>query len=493
MNRSPVLQAVALISVAFLSVAFDCTSPSRQGLPPGSPFAEAIGQPSGVMPQGVATGDITDHSAVVWVRTQGPVEAHVEWWPVGDPTSSLTGRIRPAPRAHRASFKTSQEQDFTIKIALEGLAPSTRYRYEIFLDKSPASTDPKSAATGEFSTAAAVDQHTPVTLLWGGDLGGQKHCRGPEGGYGIFDVMRNQQPDFAVLLGDLIYGDDTCPSPPNAEGSEFVASSLDHYRAKHRYQRGSPAMQRFLAAVPVFAIWDDHEVRNNFAGPYDPLMPVGRQALIEYWPIRTGPDDPYRLYRQLRYGADLELFILDTRQYRSRNAEPDGPRKTMLGPTQLTWLLDRLTQSTATWKLIATSVPLSNAKGGTILMPGNDSWARGADGTGFQTELGVIVDAILSRRIRNVVWLAGDVHYVQGNAYDPNGDGQFDFHEFIAGPLSAATPSPVIPNTAFRPKTLFSQSGYMNFGKATVRGTSLEVTFIDNGGKARVSHKLTAQ
>jgi alkaline phosphatase D len=171
----------------------------------------------------------------------------------------------------------------------------------------------------------------------------------------------------------------------------------------------------------------------------------------------------------------------------------DGPNKTMLGQTQLAWLLDGLTRSTAKWKLIATSVPLSNPKGGTLAVPGNDSWARGKDGTGFQTELSVIVNTILSRRIQNVVWLAGDVHYAQVNAYDANGDGAIDFHEFISGPLSAASPAPLLPDPTFKPTTLFSEGGFMNFGKVAVRGTMLDVTIIDDSGRVRFSHQLMAR
>lgn len=54
----------------------------------------------------------------------------------------------------------------------------------------------------------------------------------------------------------------------------------------------------------------------------------------------------------------------------------------------------------------------------------------------------MIVDHILGRRVRNVVFLAGDVHRVQANVYDPNGDGTPDFHEFLAGPLSAVSGKP---------------------------------------------------
>ena len=232
-------------------------------------------------------------------------------------------------------------------------------------------------------------------------------------------------------------------------------------------------------------------MRNNFAGPFDSQMPVGRQALREYWPIRVAPDDPQRLYRTVRAGADLELFILDTRQYRSPNADQDGPAKTMLGEQQLQWLLSGLTESTATWKVIVTTVPLSISKGGGAGVPGNDGWAGGADGTGFERERQVIVDSILGRRVKNVVFLAGDVHYVQANAYDPNGDGTSDFHEFMVGPLSAA-PGPQTPaRGGLRPTTLINEGGYMNFGLVRVTKSSFDVTVIDEAGATRFFHHLS--
>jgi alkaline phosphatase D len=221
-------------------------------------------------------------------------------------------------------------------------------------------------------------------------------------------------------------------------------------------------------------------------------MPVGRRALRDYWPITTAAEDPHRLYRRFRRGSDLELFLLDTRQYRDRNAEPDRPGKTMLGDVQRKWLLDGLMASRATWKLIATSVPLSNPKPGTPLEPGNDSWARGPDGTGFQSELRLIVSALLERRVRNVVWLAADVHFVQINAYDPDANGVPDFHEFICGPLSAQAGSPTPPDTAFGPSVLYEAGGFSNFGKIWIEGSTLRLQIIDETGSARFDRTFTA-
>jgi alkaline phosphatase D len=240
-------------------------------------------------------------------------------------------------------------------------------------------------------------------------------------------------------------------------------------------------------------IWDDHEVRNDFAGPFDSQMPAGRQALREYWPIRMEPDDPHRLYRMVRAGADLELFILDTRQYRSLNTDQDGPAKTMLGERQLQWLLSGLTESTVTWKVIVTTVPLSIPKGGSADGSGNDGWAGGAGIPGFERERQVIVDHILGRKVKNVVFLAGDVHYVQANAYDPNGDGIPDFHEFISGPLSAAPGRLTQANVALRPTTLINDGGYMNFGLVRATKSSFDVTVLDETGATRFSHRLAAK
>jgi alkaline phosphatase D len=438
------------------------------------------------LPHGVASGDPTSRAARIWLRTSGPAQVEVEWVPDGQDRD----------RSRAVFVYTSQDHDYAATVAVENLEPATRYRYAVRarrMDQQSLREVVEESGSGTFTTPPADDKSQPLTFLWSGDLGGQKRCRDEWVGYPIFYRMLQIKPDFAILLGDMIYGDDVCPSPPNVPGSEAAAATLDQFRAKHRYQRGSAAVQRFLASVPVYAIWDDHEVRNNFSGPYDPLMPVGRQAFLEYWPIAITLEDPRRLYRKFRRGAEAEFFILDTRQYRDKNADPDSPTKTMLGSAQRNWLIEGLARSTATWKFIATSVPLSNPKGGTVQTPGNDSWAHAEDGTGFQTELRTIVNAILKGHVRNVIWLAGDVHYTQVNAYDPNGDGTPDFREFIAGPLSAAPGKPIPPDPAFKPTTLHSEGGFDNFGLITVNKGELRLEIVDDTGLPRFTRTFKAQ
>jgi len=482
--------------LATTPAAFSCVSASREGLPSGSPFVESV-TPIAVtganpLPQGIAVGDVTSQSALLWLRTEGPQAVQIEWASVAawDLMSKMATIRSPAPRT--AVFVTSADRDYTLTISLDGLSSATRYRYHVLVGQ--AQGEPLIlAAHGEFTTLPDAENSAPVIFAWSGDLGGRGRCRRGAAGYPIFDVMRAQQLDFFLFLGDAMYADHLCPSPPNEPGADFLATTLAEYRARHRYQRGAEALRRFLSSVPVYVIWDDHEVRNNYAGPFDNQMPAGRQALREYWPIRLASDDPHRLYRTVRAGADLELFILDTRQYRSRNADQDGPAKTMLGERQLQWLLRGLTESTATWKVIVTTVPLSISKGGDTAVPGNDGWAGGPDGTGFERERQVIVDYILGRKVKNVVFLAGDVHYVQANAYDPNGDGIPDFHEFMAGPLSAAPARLTSASAGLRPTTLINEGGYMNFGVIRVTKSSFDVTVLDEAGATRFSHHLSAK
>ncbi len=473
-----------------------CVVFSNESVRSSSSFEGKPFMGSDFLPQGVAVGDVGSQSALLWLRTDGPASVQIEWATVSrwERASKLATVVAPVPRT--ASIMTTAETDYTLIIPLEDLSPATRYRYHVLVgstDQNARRLSATLAAMGEFTTLPDDKTSAAVTFAWSGDLGGQKRCRQGVGGYPIFDIIRRQHPDFFLFLGDTIYSDDICPSPPNEPGADFKATTLQTYRVRHRYQRGAEALRRFLETTPVYVVWDDHDVRNNFSGPYDEQMPAGRQALREYWPIASPAHDPHRLYRHVRYGADLELFILDTRQYRSRNADPDGPAKTMLGATQLAWLLDGLRTSTATWKAIVTSVPLSMPKGGDVNVPGYDGWAGGLDGTGFERERRVIVDTILDHKLKNVVFLAGDVHLAQANAYDPDRDGVIDFHEYVVGPLSARHGRVTATDDGLHQTQLFYESGFDNFGLARVTKNEFAIAVVDEAGTKRFSHVVPAR
>jgi alkaline phosphatase D len=420
----------------------------------------------------VAVGEVTPTSAVLWVRGAGAGTVTVAYGVAG---SALTSS---------ASVAVTPATDLTGQMKLSGLAPGTRHAYRA---QSNGIT-----ADGEFVTAPPPEASARVRFVWSGDLGGGKFCRPVDGGYKIFRAMAASRPDFFLFVGDTIYADHRCGGPDVVAGADFVATTLPGYHVKHRYNREDPAAAAFYASTAVLPIWDDHEVRNDFSGPGEPLMTMGRQAFFDYWPIARPAEEPGRLYRRFQWGRLLDVFILDTRQYRSSNRDPDGPGKTMLGEVQRRWLLDGVTASSASWKVIVSSVPLSVPTGPPTA---HDSWSNASvfgvpedNTTGFAFERDLIVRALRDRAVKNVVFIAADVHHAELIRHHPTSS--FSFHEFIAGPLSAPPGRPRPLDQALNPRSLFARGGVNNFGEITVERDLLTVRIIDDDGKMLFTHAI---
>jgi len=173
-------------------------------------------------------------------------------------------------------------------------------------------------------------------------------------------------------------------------------------------------------------------------------MPLGLKAFMDYNPIRRNFEN--KLYRSFYYGKNVHLIILDTRQYRTANNINDGQDKTMLGQTQLYWLKEELKNSTATWKFIVSSVPLSIPSGSNYKVKGRDGWGNLNETTGFEFELDQVLQTIAVHNIKNIVWLTTDVHFAAVFKYNPFQ--KFFMYEVITGPLSAD----------FYPKDMFDPS-----------------------------------
>ena len=73
------LLPILLLLLASLVSLSSCVSASREGLPPGSPFAEKAAVSANLLPQGIAVGDVTSQSALLWLRTDGPMMVQIEW------------------------------------------------------------------------------------------------------------------------------------------------------------------------------------------------------------------------------------------------------------------------------------------------------------------------------------------------------------------------------------------------------------------------------
>jgi alkaline phosphatase D len=457
---------------------------------------------------GTAVGDVTDSRAVLWARTDHYAAMHV--------------RVEGDGHYQNASTWVSEAGDYDGKIVLENLAPGTEYHYLVWFSADDGRAPPPSAlvSTGVFRTAPLPARDAKVTFGWSGDLGGLNVCRDVREGYPIFRHVDGRSLDFFIGLGDMIYGDQDCLAAGLYGNTQVPtpfgpSATLRSYWSHWKYNREDEGLRRLLRATGYYAVWDDHEVVNDF-GPdnawhaYPPyvagvsLLPLGRRAFLDENPILEDRGDE-RLYRSFRWGKHLELVLLDTRSYRDPNRASDRAErpKTMLGSEQRAWFERAITQSDATWKVVVSSVPISipTGRGGA---DGRDGWANFDGDTGYERELASIWSRFRDAGVTNVVWLTTDVHFATGFVYHPFGESPwFSVYEFTAGPLSAM----LLPTTAVddtfhperlyfygpeKPVTTFDQATrFMNFGRIGIdeRGV-LSLSIVNGVGTEVVHHVL---
>jgi alkaline phosphatase D len=305
--------------------------------------------------------------------------------------------------------------DYTGVVKVTGLEPSRDYQYDVLIDG-------KSALAGSrprFRTFPRPGMPARFQIAFGG-------CAAyvPENER-MWDTIASRLPMAMLMLGDNVYID--LPQE---------AGPLHRYTYYQRQSR--PEYRRLTQSTPIFSIWDDHDaaIDDVWLGPYrdkPSWKPSMLQLQKENWnnPGYGDPDWPGCWFR-FSLGP-VDFFMLDCRYYRTN---PFGDDPTMLGPVQKAWLKSELTKSTATFKVIASSVSwASGAKPGS-----RDTW------DGFPVEREEIFSWIDQHRINGVVLLSGDRHRSEARKIPrPNGYPLYDllssrltnaeFHELEAGAL----------------------------------------------------------
>src|SRR6201995_4161075 len=457
---------------------------------------------------GVQSGDVNADSGVVWARADRPSQMMVE---VATVESFQDARALPPINA-------LPESDFTAKMLVDNLPGGQDIFYRVrFRDLSHTAVEGE-PVVGRFRTAPSDKRD--VSFVWGGDVAGQGWGINPDdGGMVTFSAMRKHQPDFLIHSGDTIYADGVIPSEVKLPDGKIwknvtipekakVAETLDEYRAAHKYNFMDANVRAFNAEVPIFVQWDDHEVTNNWSlskqlpAAYKErnitlLAARAARAFHEMYPMRESLNEPGRVYRTLSYGPHLDVFMLDERSYRGPNGPNQqtayGPDAYFLGPDQMRWLKRALLNSRATWKVIASDMPLSlivwddatNKKGSEAFAQGNGP-VRGRE-----FEIAEILRFIKTAPIKNTVWLTADVHYAAAHYYDPN-KAQFQefepFWEFVAGPFHAGTFGPNQLDNPFGPEVKFVKApgegrqnlapseGMQFFGHVEIEGATGQMT-----------------
>jgi alkaline phosphatase D len=434
--------------------------------PPPATSTEAVAEAA--FPQGIASGDPSPTSVVLWARLDDvqfpPTEAGTQVSFVVATDEALTTIVA------RGEALAGSAGDNTIRAQIQGLTAATRYFYRFHVGE-------VTSRVGRTKTAPETDADVPVRFAFAAcqDFVGRRYhawrALVEEGG----------EIDFVLFLGDYIYetaGDPRFQTPDAAraitlpdgltigegESQTKAALTLADYRSLYRQYRSDPSLREAHRLYPFVTIWDDHEFANDcwqdHATDFDEAKGdekstdrrnAASRAWFEYQPAAVVDDeakafpDRLTLYRQLRFGKHVDLIVTDQRQYRSDHVIPEGPilgetgkitensslgsrnfvlkkgfdpieaanPPTMLGAAQKAWFLDAMKNATGTWKVWANEVQLWQMA--LDLSPYNlpeiykDKFYFSCDQwDGYRTERKEILGALSS--VSNVVVCTGDIH-----------------------------------------------------------------------------------
>ncbi|MEO0835789.1 MAG: phytase, partial [Cyanobacteria bacterium J06642_3] len=401
-------------------------------LPPYDPTAFDPREPEAkTLINGVASGDTTQDSTVLWTRSN--VLGNVTFEYATDAEfNSIVGTVE------------TEVTDTTIPVRVEltDLDSGTDYFYRV----TDAGGD---IEVGEFSTSAEIGTQNGFRFGATGDW-----QQAPP--YPSLVNVAESDLDLFVKLGDTIYADIETPALPGVT----QAKELSEFRVKQgevlTSRVGLNTVPELYASTSILATIDDHEIVDNFAGGAAPgespdapdigssnqplftddvefvndtqVYEDALQAYQEYHPLEekfyseTGDErtaNERQLYRFNTYGSDASVIMLDSRSFRDDQLEPVDlddpddtarflgeafdPSRTLLGRAQVEDLkADLLSAQEAgiTWKFVTIPEPIQNF--GTL--NAEDRFE------GYAAERNEILQFIDENAIENVVFMAGDFH-----------------------------------------------------------------------------------
>ena len=332
-------------------------------------------------------GNVELRTAVVCLEVAPTVKkVALRYFPVNDTSQVKT-----------INFKGPLGKTFNpIKIELNALDFNTTYNYKIFLDGKlislPFETQfttkdlweyRKPAPDFSFLTGSCAYFNEPQYDRPGKPYGGDSS---------IFETMANTPAAFHVWLGDNWY----------AREVDFSSAWGLNYRASH--DRAQPVLQKLMAKMPQYAIWDDHDYGPNDAGASYIFKNESRQIFKNYWANPSYGEDGKGIYTKLSY-SDVDFFLTDDRFFRSEEELPDSidgkpnKEKHYFGPKQMEWLTNALLFSKATFKIIVT--------GSQVINPMNKYESM----KHYPYEYNQLLQFIDNSKINGVVFLTGDRHH----------------------------------------------------------------------------------
>ena len=322
------------------------------------------------MANGIKIGEVSGTSAIIWVRLTKHNNRNIDGKPfprnsnkarksaqyvdLSEMEGSVTGaagevRLTYWPvQLHSQKKSTKWEavdtnRDFVRQFAITDLLPGSRYR--LLVEGRPlGSTVASCQIDGSFSTPSAADQSTRVSFAV---VTGQDYPRrDTPDGHKIYPVMGEQNLDFFVHTGDIEYYDK--PGP--------YADTVALARFKWNRIYSLPYQRTFHNNTASYFIKDDHDTLKNDCWPGQQYGELTWEQGLSIFREQVPMGD--KTYRTVRWGKDLQIWLVEGRDFRSPNNMPDGPQKTIWGTEQKKWFFDTVKKSNATFRVLISPTPI---------------------------------------------------------------------------------------------------------------------------------------
>lgn len=276
---------------------------------------------TGSFRHGVASGDPFQTSVVLWTRISPESESDIEvsWEMFTDSNLenlAATGRST-----------TNKSLDYCVKVIPDNLDPGQVYFFR-------------------FNSGDFVSPIGRTRTLPDGDTTEIRFavvsCANWQHGYfNTYDAIakraKTQPYDAMIHLGDYYYEygmPETPRLPDRIHEPTHEILTLEDYRQRHAQYRSDGALQSATAAMPLIAVWDDHETSNDSwvtgaenhqpetEGNWDKRRQAALRAYYEWMPIREPKAGRVRsdIYRNFRFGNLANLTCVETRL--TARAEP---------------------------------------------------------------------------------------------------------------------------------------------------------------------------